>query len=172
MRGAWPQTCSLSSACGASRRTLSQPGTAASTPWLRSLPCDPAASAACAAVAQQRGCQRHHLSQCLAGEGHERASELGHAAQGWAAPLEPCYVPGRACRAAQLGRPRGAGGQPTSRSGRGMPSMSGSLGATSASRSGISGVSVPSVDSVQCACDECAATAKACGSSGRLRVAL
>ena len=50
----------------------------------------------------------------------------------------------------------------TSSSGRGMPSMSGSLGATSARRSAITGVPSSLSGSVQCACAECAATAKAC----------
>lgn len=38
MRGPCPQACSFSSAWGARSRTLSQPGTAASTPRLRSCP--------------------------------------------------------------------------------------------------------------------------------------
>ena len=35
---AWPHTKSLSSACGASKRTFSQPGTAAATPFLKFAP--------------------------------------------------------------------------------------------------------------------------------------
>ena len=49
-----------------------------------------------------------------------------------------------------------------SSSGRGIPSMSGSLGDTSASSSGMRGVAAAPWRSVQCACPECAATAKAC----------
>ena len=39
-----PQTSSLSSACGARRRTFSHPGTAAATPFLKSAPMTTACS--------------------------------------------------------------------------------------------------------------------------------